>query len=530
MRILLTATAVGALLAGLIAIPIPVHSANAAVKIVEENDDWLGDFEEAKKKAKSENKDLFIFFNRYSFPDSSGAAEAESFYRWTIDTREIRAYLEGKFVCVELDANLRLNRARGGRFGPYRLDPDTVPCIVFAFSSGLAYWRMTPHARWRPADYVNNFRRIEEFRLELSTAIDAAKKSKKDDRLDAYIAISDIAEKEFLHTTAIYFLEKARKSDPRNKTGKLPKVCLRLAEKYFEIGKTEEGAKCAQIYLKKGEGGYDDIFRRSRYLSLLSRWNEALKELRPLMNSQHLGKGYELAARETIRLLISLCWIEKAHAEIQALYDNGNKDLRMLADRMLKEAARYEVDYEAETDLRQRDRDKSLPEVIVNTYGKGQFTLELFLYDAPEAVSNFLSLAESGYYNDTKVTFAGNGKTVEMGHPCSKTNKKAMPPDDAWGGPGYMIANEAASPARYRRHFRGTVAMTVFDDATKSSACVFFVNLIRRPDLDGVCTVFGRVTGDMSAIESLNTSIRIKEVIVRSKPEGKYRFEKLDEK
>jgi cyclophilin family peptidyl-prolyl cis-trans isomerase len=118
-------------------------------------------------------------------------------------------------------------------------------------------------------------------------------------------------------------------------------------------------------------------------------------------------------------------------------------------------------------------------------------TIELFENEAPNAVANFISLVERGFYNDRaffRVTPHGEAAA-------------GCPNDDGTGGPGYSIRSEFSRPEA-RKHFRGSVGM-VNMNRTGREGSQFYINYTPNPELDGRSTVIGRVLTGQEVIDGL---------------------------
>jgi cyclophilin family peptidyl-prolyl cis-trans isomerase/HEAT repeat protein len=122
----------------------------------------------------------------------------------------------------------------------------------------------------------------------------------------------------------------------------------------------------------------------------------------------------------------------------------------------------------------------------INTV-RGPIRLELFGADAPITVWNFLSLARSGYYHNTRFHRVVPNFVAQDGDPR----------DDGNGGPGYAIRDEM-NPRRYER---GAVGMALSGPDTGGSQ--YFITHSPQPHLDGHYTVFGRVLRGYDVLDKL---------------------------
>ena len=127
-----------------------------------------------------------------------------------------------------------------------------------------------------------------------------------------------------------------------------------------------------------------------------------------------------------------------------------------------------------------------MPTATINTV-RGPIRVELFGVDAPITVSNFLALARSGYYRNTRFHRVVPNFVAQDGDPR----------DDGNGGPGYAIRDEM----NRRRYERGAIGMALSGPDTGGSQ--YFLTHSPQPHLDGHYTVFGRVIGGFDVLDSL---------------------------
>ena len=123
---------------------------------------------------------------------------------------------------------------------------------------------------------------------------------------------------------------------------------------------------------------------------------------------------------------------------------------------------------------------------------KGIITIELFSADAPKTVKNFITLAESGFYNGTTFHRVIKDFMIQGGDPLSKDTNWA---DDGTGGPGYTFEDEI----NQHKVVRGVLAMANTGPNTNGSQ-FFIVTATEASWLDGKHTVFGRVVEGMDVV------------------------------
>ena len=145
---------------------------------------------------------------------------------------------------------------------------------------------------------------------------------------------------------------------------------------------------------------------------------------------------------------------------------------------------------------------------------KGTITIELFDKEAPNTVANFEKLAAKGYYNGVVFHRVISDFMVQGGDPTGTGT----------GGPGYEIECEL-HPSR--KHDTGALSMAhkgqcKHDKATGkklSGKCTggsqFFITHGPTPHLDGVHTVFGKVTAGQDVVDKIAQGDKIVKLEVK---------------
>lgn len=118
---------------------------------------------------------------------------------------------------------------------------------------------------------------------------------------------------------------------------------------------------------------------------------------------------------------------------------------------------------------------------------KGTLVLELFAEDVPRTVSNFVHLAEQGYYNGTTFHRVLPGFMAQGGDPTGT----------GAGGPGYTFEDEFTE----RCHVAGSLSMANAGPNTNGSQ--FFITYEATPWLDGKHSVFGQLVEGMDVLKNL---------------------------
>lgn len=132
------------------------------------------------------------------------------------------------------------------------------------------------------------------------------------------------------------------------------------------------------------------------------------------------------------------------------------------------------------------DPAKTYTGTITTNFGPIEF--ELYPGDAPQAVNNFVCLAEDGYYDNTPFHRIVKGFVIQGGDPTGTGS----------GGPGYKFNDEPVS----RDYEKGTLAMANAGPNTNGSQ--FFIVLEDlRGRLPKNYTIFGKVTGGQETIDAI---------------------------
>ena len=140
---------------------------------------------------------------------------------------------------------------------------------------------------------------------------------------------------------------------------------------------------------------------------------------------------------------------------------------------------------------------------------KGDMKVEFFVEDAPNTVSNFLKLAQNGYYDGLKWHRVIPDFVIQGGCPNSRDGENGIA---GTGGPGYQIDCELDGDKQH--HDRGILSMAHAGRNTGGSQ--FFVCHSRNNTghLDGVHTCFGKVTEGLEVIDAIVEGDAIEEIRV----------------
>ena len=133
----------------------------------------------------------------------------------------------------------------------------------------------------------------------------------------------------------------------------------------------------------------------------------------------------------------------------------------------------------------------------------------LFAKDAPKTVSNFVTLARSGFYKGIVFHRVIPKFMIQTGDPKG----------DGTGGPGYTFADEIGPSLKHSK--AGMLSMANAGPNTNGSQ--FFITVAPAPQLDGRHAVFGEVTS------GLEVAVKISEVeTAGTKPKKEVKIDKIE--
>ena len=143
------------------------------------------------------------------------------------------------------------------------------------------------------------------------------------------------------------------------------------------------------------------------------------------------------------------------------------------------------------------DHDISYVEFCINGYGR--FVVLLDATTAPKTVANFLSLAESGFYNGLTIHRVIKDFMIQGGDPRG----------DGTGGSSQTIVGEFLDNGYYNpiSHKRGVISMARSDAYDSASSQFFICNADSADSLDGLYAAFGYVVEGMSVIDEITERV-----------------------
>ena len=143
---------------------------------------------------------------------------------------------------------------------------------------------------------------------------------------------------------------------------------------------------------------------------------------------------------------------------------------------------------------------------------KGTFTVELYDQDAPGTVGNFEKLIRDGYYDGIIFHRVIPDFVVQGGDPITKEAGGLNNPRVGTGGPGYHIKCE--TQGNPRRHEVGALSMAHAGKDTGGSQFFIVLSEQNTRHLNGVHTVFGKVTEGLDVIFQLAKGDKMEKVTV----------------
>jgi cyclophilin family peptidyl-prolyl cis-trans isomerase len=132
---------------------------------------------------------------------------------------------------------------------------------------------------------------------------------------------------------------------------------------------------------------------------------------------------------------------------------------------------------------------------------KGTVEFDLYADKAPKTVSNFVYLAELGYYNGLNFHRVVPGFVIQGGDPTGT----------GAGGPGYKFEDEAVV-GDYKA---GTVAMANSGPDTNGSQ--FFICIDDQPGLPKLYSLFGQVTVGQDIVKKIAVGDKIESIVIANK-------------
>lgn len=134
------------------------------------------------------------------------------------------------------------------------------------------------------------------------------------------------------------------------------------------------------------------------------------------------------------------------------------------------------------------------PVATITMQNGKRIVVELYPEVAPNTVNNFISLANSGFYNGLVFHRVIRGFMIQGG----------CPKGTGTGGPGYCIKGEFSKNGikNHLAHTRGVISMARAMNPD-SAGSQFFIMHQDAPHLDGAYASFGKVVEGMDVVDEI---------------------------
>lgn len=130
----------------------------------------------------------------------------------------------------------------------------------------------------------------------------------------------------------------------------------------------------------------------------------------------------------------------------------------------------------------------------------GSFEVGLFASSTPKTVANFVSLAESGFYNNLVWHRIEPGFVIQTGDPSTRNGGGNR---SFWGtqGSNATIPLEIVSTLHNDVGYLGMARSSDPNSATSQ----FYINLANNTSLDGSYAVFGKVISGLNVVQAIGS-------------------------
>lgn len=204
-------------------------------------------------------------------------------------------------------------------------------------------------------------------------------------------------------------------------------------------------------------------------------------------------------------LLVSAFIVARGRSTSQTdLYDAGLSDNTLNQDSSLEQGSSEQTATQEALPMKSfQDFEPIEAKQATIKTSKGDIVVELYPDKVPLTVTNFLTLAKSGYYNGIKFHRIIADFMAQVGDPLTKDESKKS----LWGtgGPGYTIPDEFDPSLKHDSE--GILSMA--NAGANTGGSQFFITFEATPWLDGKHAVFGKVTSGMDVLRSLQIGDQI---------------------
>ena len=150
---------------------------------------------------------------------------------------------------------------------------------------------------------------------------------------------------------------------------------------------------------------------------------------------------------------------------------------------------------------------KDLPRIQIQTI-RGQINIELFEEDAPNTVSNMISLIENNFYNGLVFHRVIPNFMIQGGCPLGTGT----------GDPGYQFEDEF----KPNRLHDGPGILSMANAGPGTNGSQFFITHGSQPHLDGKHTVFGKVIEGQGVVNEIEQGDVMEKINVLQKRDHVY--------
>ena len=153
------------------------------------------------------------------------------------------------------------------------------------------------------------------------------------------------------------------------------------------------------------------------------------------------------------------------------------------------------IDYTIEGHETTLNYETENPVVALYIKNYGSVVIELYPEIAPNTVNNFISLVESGFYDNNTFHRLMAGFVLQGGDPTGTGT----------GNPGYTIKGEFTANGFQNdlQHTKGVVSMARGSNGMDTGGSQFFIMLGEASYLDGYYAAFGKVIDGMEIVEKI---------------------------
>ena len=155
---------------------------------------------------------------------------------------------------------------------------------------------------------------------------------------------------------------------------------------------------------------------------------------------------------------------------------------------------------------------EGLPRIKIMTR-RGEINIELFEEDAPNTVSNMISLIEKDFYNGLVFHRVIPDFMIQGGCPLG----------NGTGNPGYQFEDECSPNLLHD----DSGALSMANAGPDTNGSQFFITHGPQPHLDGKHTVFGKVIEGQEIVNTIQQGDIIEKIIVLQKRDHLYEVKTL---